>query len=128
MRSLITYFIKYPVAANTLMVLILIFGYFGLQSLRSTFFPEQESKFISIQAVYPGSSPSEIEEGIVLKIEDNLESVTGIERITSTTIENLASITIEVSNDYATETVLQDVKNEVDRINSFPDEIGRAHV
>ena len=121
MKKLIVYFIKYPIAANLLMVLILIFGYFGLNSLRRTFFPERESNIISIQAVYPGASPEEIEEGVILKIEDNLESLAGIERITSVSTENLGTVTIEVSSDYKTETILQDVKNEVDRINSFPD-------
>ena len=121
MKKLIVYFIKYPIAANLLMVLILIFGSFGLNSLRRTFFPERASNIISIQAVYPGASPEEIEEGVILKIEDNLESLAGIERITSVSTENLGTVTIEVSSDYKTETILQDVKNEVDRINSFPD-------
>ena len=99
----------------------LIVTHFGLNSLRRTFFPERASNIISIQAVYPGASPEEIEEGVILKIEDNLESLAGIERITSVSTENLGTVTIEVSSDYKTETILQDVKNEVDRINSFPD-------
>jgi multidrug efflux pump subunit AcrB len=121
MRSLVTYFIKYPIAANVILLLILIFGFFGMKSLRSTFFPETESSFISVQAVYPGASPSEIEEGIVLKIEDNLEGISGIDRITSLSSENIGVVTIEVSSEYNTDLVLQDVKNEVDRINSFPE-------
>lgn len=89
-------------------------------SLRKTFFPENESKIITIQATYPGASPTEIEEGVILKIEDNLDGLSGIERITSESKENLGTVTVEAASDYKTETVLQDVKNAVDRINSFP--------
>jgi len=120
MRSLIAYFIKYPVAGNVLMFVILIFGFFGLLSLKSSFFPETESKVISIQAVYPGASPEEMEEGIVIKIEDNLKGVTGIERVSSVSRENGASISVEVLKGFDTDLILQDVKNAVDRINSFP--------
>ena len=55
------------------MVLILIFGYFGSQQIKSTFFPQSESRIIEIRTYYPGASPEEIEEGIVTKIEDNLK-------------------------------------------------------
>tara|TARA_B100000795_G_scaffold257265_1_gene230366 strand:+ start:12694 stop:15846 length:3153 start_codon:yes stop_codon:yes gene_type:complete len=120
-RNLITYFIKYPVAGNTLMVLIFIFGYFGLQSWKKNFFPVSESRILKIETVYPGSSPEEIEKGIVLKIEDNLRGVTGIEQISSVSRENSGVITIEVVRSYSTDMVLQDVKNAVDRIPSFPD-------
>ncbi|NCG31018.1 MAG: hypothetical protein GWP27_11215, partial [Bacteroidetes bacterium] len=78
MRALIEYFIKYAISGNVLLFLILIFGFFGLNSLRRTFFPEIPSRLITVQAVYPGASPEEIEESIVLKIEDNLKGVTGI--------------------------------------------------
>lgn len=120
MRSIVTYFIKYPITGNLLMVLILLFGWFGLKSIRSTFFPETESKNISIQVVYPGSSPEEIEEGIVAKIEDNLKGLTGIERISSVSTENSGSVSVEVATGYKTDKILQDVKNAVDRISSFP--------
>ncbi|MGB0403645.1 MAG: efflux RND transporter permease subunit [Salibacteraceae bacterium] len=123
MRSLIAYFIRYPVAGNTLMVLILIFGFFGLKGWKSNFFPVSESKLIKIEATYPGSSPEEIEKGIVLKIEDNLRGVTGIEQVKSVSQENIGTITVEVQKRYDTDLILQDVKNAVDRIPSFPSEM-----
>lgn len=121
MRSLIAYFVRYPVAGNTLMVLIFIFGWFGLQSWKKNFFPVSESRIIKIETTYPGSSPEEIEQGIVLKIEDNLRGVTGIEQINSVSQENSGVITVEVQKQYNTDLILQDVKNAVDRIPSFPD-------
>ena len=121
MKSIVTYFIKYPIASNLLMVSIFILGIFGMYNMKSTFFPEVESRIISIQAVYPGSSPEEIEEGIVSKIEENLKGLTGVERTTSISSENLGTVTVEVERGYNTNVVLEDVKNAVDQINSFPD-------
>lgn len=120
MRQLITYFIKYPITGNVIMFMAFLFGALGLFNLQSTFFPEVESRIISIQVVYPGASPEEVEEGITIKIEDNLKGTSGIERITSVSQENTASITVEVLRGYDTDLVLQDVKNAVDRISSFP--------
>lgn len=120
MRSLIDYFIKNEIAGNILMIFLFIVGIFGLFQMKSTFFPEVESRIISIQAIYPGSSPSEIEEGVVSKIEENLKGLTGIDRVTSVSSENSGTLTVEVLKGYNTDIILQDVKNSIDRINSFP--------
>lgn len=120
MTSLVRYFIKNPIAANLLMFAILILGVVGSLSLKSTFFPDFPSRTISIQLIYPGASPEEIEEGVVNKIEENLIGVTGIDRFTSESKENSGSITVEVEQGYNTDLVLDDVKNAVDRISSFP--------
>lgn len=120
MKSIVKYFIKYPVAANLLMFALLIMGVAGVVNMKSTFFPEVESRIISIQLTYPGASPEEIEEGVVNKIEENLKGVTGVERVTSVSRENSGTVTVEVFKGYDTDEVLQDVKNAVDRIASFP--------
>lgn len=120
MRGIVQYFIKYPVAANLIMFGVLILGYFGALNMKTTFFPETPSRIISIQTIYPGAAPEEVEEGIISKIEDNLKGLTGVERYTSVSSENSGSITVEVLKGYDTDLVLQDVKNAVDRINSFP--------
>ena len=120
MKRFINYFIKYPIAANLLMFGILLLGIVGGSNMKSTFFPEVESRNITIQIVYPGASPEEIEEGIVSKIEENLKGVTGVERYTSVSRENSGSVTVEVFKGYDTDIILQDVKNAVDQISSFP--------
>jgi multidrug efflux pump subunit AcrB len=120
MKALITYFFRYPVAADLLTVGFLLAGWAGLGKITSNFFPETDSKIIIVQLVYPGASPEEIEEGIVVKIEDNLKGVAGIDNVKSVSRENSASVTIEVTNADETDEILQDVKNAVDRISSFP--------
>jgi multidrug efflux pump subunit AcrB len=123
MRELIKYFIKYPIASNVIMLLIIVFGTMGLSNLRKTFFPERTSKLITVQAVYPGASPLEIEQMVTLKIEDNLDGITGIKRVTSKSSENISNVTIEINNDANNQFVLQDIKNAIDRISSFPNQM-----
>ncbi|MFK5857515.1 MAG: efflux RND transporter permease subunit [Bacteroidota bacterium] len=120
MRKIISYFIKYPISTNVFIFAFVIFGTLALFSLRSSFFPLSESHIINIQIIYPGASPEEVEEGIVLKIENNLRGVSGLERITSVSSENTAVITVEVEKDYIVSIALEDVKNAVNRISSFP--------
>ncbi|MFN6176197.1 MAG: efflux RND transporter permease subunit [Flavobacteriales bacterium] len=121
MKGLTAYFIKYKVAVNTIMVLIFVFGYFGLKNTRSSLFPETESRTIQVQIIYPGAAPEEVERGVVLQIEDDVKGVTGVERISSVSQENGGVITVEVIKGFDTDVVLQDVKNAVDRIPSLPD-------
>ncbi len=102
------------------MFALLIVGLMSLLRMKSTFFPENPSRNISIQLIYPGASPEEMEEGVVNKIEENLKGVTGIERYTSVSKENSATVSVEVLRDYDTDLILQDVKNAVDQISSFP--------
>jgi multidrug efflux pump subunit AcrB len=120
MKKLIAYFIKYNVSVNVLIMSILLFGLVGMFTMKSSFFPLVESKIITIQLTYPGASPQEMEEGIVLKIENNLKGLVGIDRFTSKSVENAASITVEVLKGYDMNVVLADVKNAVDKVPSFP--------
>ncbi len=120
MKKIISYFIKYPVAVNILILAFIIFGVIGAFSIKSSFFPLTDSKLININLNYPGASPSEMEEGVVLKIEDNLKGIVGVDRITSVSRENSATITVETVKGKNIDVVLADVKNAVDRVPSFP--------
>ncbi len=120
MTAIIRYFINNPVSANLLMFTLLVGGIIGASLMKSTFFPETTEKIINIQTVYPGASPSEIEEGIVIKIEEELKGMEGVEKITSSSQENAGSVTVQVLNGYEADEVIKDVRNAVDAINSFP--------
>ncbi|MGB5236489.1 MAG: efflux RND transporter permease subunit [Flavobacteriaceae bacterium] len=123
MKKIISYFIKYHVAVNVIIIAFFIFGIFGASSLKSSFFPLVDSKNILINITYPGASPQEIEEGIVLKIEDNLKGLEGVERVTSTSRENSGSINVEIEKGRDIDFMLLEVKNAVDRVPSFPSEM-----
>ena len=120
MRKLISYFIRYHVAVNIFIIAFFIFGVIGVLSLKSSFFPLVESKIINISVVYPGASPQEIEEGVVLKIEDNLKGLKGVDRVTSVSRENSGTITVEIEKGENIDFMLLEVKNAVDRVPSFP--------
>ena len=120
MRKIISYFIKYEVAVNVVILAFVIFGIVGIFGMRSSFFPLIESQIININVTYPGAAPQEIEEGIILKIEDNLKGLVGIDRVTSTSRENGGSVTVEIDQDEDIDVMLSEVKNAVDRVPSFP--------
>ena len=128
MRKLISYFIKYPVSVNTLLVIITMSGFVAYSKMTASFFPLIESRIINVNLVYPGASPEELEEGVVSLVEEKLQGVSGIERVTSKSKENLAIVTVEVVKGYSTSQALEDVQNAVNGINNFPTDLERPLV
>lgn len=120
MKKVIAYFIKYPVAVNIIIIAFVLLGSLGYSNLKSSFFPQIDAKFINIKVAYPGASPQEMEEGVVLKIEDNLKGLIGVDRVTSTSSENTASISVETLKGYDINNILAEVKNAVDKVPNFP--------
>ena len=120
MRKIIAYFVRYPKAVNILVMFFIVFGVSGIIALKSSFFPLIDSKFISINAVYPGASPNEVEQGVIYKIEENLKGIPGIVRVTSTSRENNGTILVETDEDFKLDAILFEVKNAVDKVPSFP--------
>ena len=120
MRKVIDYFIKYHVAVNLLIIAFVLFGLLGYNSLKSSFFPITDSHNIEVLINYPGASPLEIEQGIILKIEDTLKGLVGVERVTSVSKENSGSIIVEVEKELDINYMLLEVKNSVDRVPSYP--------
>ena len=120
MRKVITHFIKYPAAVNVVILGFFVLGIMGALSLKSSFFPLNESRIVTIQVAYPGASPQEMDEGVVLKIEDNIRGLIGVDRFTSTSSENSAVISVEILKGYDVDVVLADIKNAVDKVPSFP--------
>jgi multidrug efflux pump subunit AcrB len=120
MRGVIAYFVHNPILTNVLILVLLGAGGLSLSAMRASFFPELDSETVNIEVTYPGASPEEIEEGVVLKIEEELEGIDAIERVTSESLENFASIQVEALKGSDMAELTQDVKNAVDRINSLP--------
>ena len=120
MRRIITYFVNYPKAINILVLFFIVFGTAGTLALKSSFYPLIDPKFIEISAILPGASPEEVEEGIVMKIEENLKGMEGVDRYYSASRENIGYILVETLEDSDVDNVLVDVKNAVDKVPSFP--------
>jgi multidrug efflux pump subunit AcrB len=120
MRKFISFFIKYPIWTNAIIIVTVFFGLASMFLMRHSFMPEMEPTKIFITVAYPGASPEEMEEGVTNRIEEALEGIAGIEEITSSSRENISSITVEAYEGTDLNELLQDVKNSVDGINSFP--------
>ncbi len=120
MKRVLAFFVRYPIWANVLMFTIVGFGIIFWSGMKYSFFPEIPPDFINIEVEYIGASPEEVEEGVILKIEENIEGIEGIDRVTSVSRENFGTVIVEVLRGQDIHKVLQDVKNAVDKIGSFP--------
>lgn len=120
MRKVIEFFVKYGIMSNIVISLTIIVGLFALLSTKKTFFPERESRNITIQVAYLGASPEEMEEGVTQRVEEAVRNIEGVEEVNSTSSENSANISVKVLENFDKEEVFTEVKNAVDRINSFP--------
>ncbi len=122
MKGILAWFAGNHVAANLLMLFILLAGTVTGLSMKLEVFPEISLDRISISMVYPGASPAEVEESIITRIEEKIAGLEGIKRIDSESREGFGSVSIEVMKDWDLKELLDDVKAEVDRITTFPEE------
>ncbi|MFO7965242.1 MAG: efflux RND transporter permease subunit [Desulfobacterales bacterium] len=122
MKGAVRWFTENHVAANLLMLFLIIGGIIVGTTIKLEVFPETTLDKISISTVYPGASPSEVEEGVVRRIEEKISGLAGIKRIDSVIREGYGAITVEVMTDWDLKKLLDEVKAEVDRITTFPEE------
>ncbi len=119
-KGLIAWFAANHVAANLLMVLIIVAGLISLSGIRKETNPEFELNMVQIRVPYLGAAPQEVEEGVVIKIEEAIQDLQGIKRIRSTSREGSGTVIVEVDPGAELTQVLSDVKLRVDAISSFP--------
>lgn len=119
-KGLIAWFARNPVAANLIMIFVLIGGLLTALTIRKQAFPQFESNWVSIQAIYPGAAPQEVEEGITIKIEENLEGTEGIKRLITYSNRGYAQAWVEIEEKYDAKEALDEIKAQVDSINTFP--------
>lgn len=122
------WFVRNPVAANLLALIIVVIGLVSAFRMVVEIFPETSVDIVLVTVPYPGAAPSEVEEGICVRIEERIEDLPGIEQITSTALEGAGSVAIEVASGYDVRNLLDDVKTRVDAIDSFPEEAERPTI
>ncbi|WP_133468000.1 efflux RND transporter permease subunit [Paraglaciecola marina] len=121
--GLIAYFANNSVAANLMMVFIIVMGLFSYFTIQKQMFPNIEINYINISAVYRGASPQEIEQSILIKIEEAIKDITEIKKATSRALRGNGQITLEIQKDKELTEVLDKVKARVDSIATFPGEM-----
>ena len=127
MKKFIGWWVKNAIAANLLMVAIILMGIYGFFKLEREFVPAPKVTTISVSGVWLGASPNDIQEQIISRIEQAIEGIDGIDYIEANAREGSGSVTIQtlVTSDY--DRILDQVKSRVDGINNLPPDAFRLN-
>ncbi|MHC5077516.1 MAG: efflux RND transporter permease subunit, partial [Planctomycetota bacterium] len=121
-RGPIAWMAGHSVAAHLIMLFCLVGGFIALRSIQQEVFPEIRHDAVRIRLAYPGSSPEEIEEGMILVVEEAVRGLDGVYEVNSVASEGSGRITVELLAGADVDKVTQDIKAEIDRIRTFPED------
>lgn len=119
-KGIIAWFAANHVAANLLMFLIIAFGIVSALTIRKQTSPDFELNWVQIRVPYLGAAPQEVEEGVIIKVEEAIQDISGIAEINSTAREGMGSITAEVATGEDINEILTEIKTRIDAISTFP--------
>ena len=122
MMGVIGWFARNGVAANLLMIFIVVWGLLGLTDMPIEVFPSMEAQNISVTVPYLGAAPEEVEQGVCLRVEEAVQDLEGVDTIRSTAAEGVGTVVIELESNADAREVLDQVKSRVDAITTFPEE------
>ena len=128
MRSIVSWFVDNPVAAKLMMLIIVVAGVMTFPLLDKQFFPQSEIDLIRVSVNYPGAGPAEVEKQICARIEEAVQDLAGIEEIRAIAREGYGEVIVEVRPEVDTQRLLNDVKANVDAINTFPVQSERPQI
>ena len=119
------WFTRNGVASMLLMFALIVGGLLALfgGSVRTEVFPEVSPQIVTVTIIYPGASPTEVEQGALIRIEEAVSGITGVDKVSANAAEGTGSVTVEALTDADLTQVYNDVKNRVDAITTFPDEV-----
>ena len=121
-KGLLGWFAGNHVAANLLMLLIIVGGILSIIRIKVEIFPDMDLDMITVSVPHLGASPAEVEDGVVIRVEEAISGVEGIKRLRSVASEGMGTVTAEVEEFADSRKVLDDIKAAVDRIITFPEE------
>jgi len=121
-KRVIAWFAENQVAANLLMALLVVGGLTSLSAINQKSFPDLEVDVIQIGVPFLGAAPEEVEEGVCVRIEEEIQGIAGIERITSSAAEGSCGVSAELIAGYPVDRALSEIKNAVDSITTFPED------
>ncbi|EDM76796.1 hypothetical protein PPSIR1_18882 [Plesiocystis pacifica SIR-1] len=116
----LAWMVRNNVAANLLMLVLIVAGGLGILSAKQEVFPEFDLDQVNVTVAYPGASPGEVEQSIILAVEEKVRGIDGVKRVDSTAREGSGTVAVSLLLDANPQEVLADVKNEVDRVTTFP--------
>ena len=119
---MIRWFTENGVAANLLAGVVMVAGIFAALNIKLELFPELDLDIVSIAVPYPGAAPEEVESGIIELIENRVQDIEGVKKITATAGEGYGSLAIAVERGYDATELVDKIKMRVDAIDNFPEE------
>ena len=125
MERVIRWFVNNSVASNLMMFFIILSGAATIPLLNMEVFPDIEVDIINVTAIYPGATPSDVENAVCVRIEERLQGLDGVKKISSTASENVGSVNVEILSGQDITEMLDRVKAEVDAIDNFPEGVER---
>jgi multidrug efflux pump subunit AcrB len=121
-KGTIAWFATNHVAANLLMMLMVVGGIAALPAIQQKSFPDIDVDVVSVGVTYLGAAPEEVEAGVCIRIEEKIQGIDGIERISSSAAEGACGVTAELVAGYPVDRALGEIKNAVDAITTFPED------
>lgn len=118
--GMVAFMARNGVAANLLMIFFLVAGIASYGTIVQEVFSENSLDTVSVSVAYPGATPDEVEESIIQKVEEAVQAVDGVKKITATASEGSGSVSIEMELGTDIDRALDDVKAEIDQIQTFP--------
>ena len=119
-KGVITWMVSNRDTPNLLMIVLLLGGFLVSATIKQEVFPEFELDLITVSVAYPGASPDEVEQSVVLALEQAVQGIEGVDEITATASEGSGSLRAELREDASGQQVLADIEQAVDRIETFP--------
>ena len=127
-KGVISWFAQNGVAANLVMIVIIVGGLMTISGIKKEIFPEYAVDMVRVSVSYRGAAPEEVEEGVCVRIEEAIQDLDGIERISSLAAEGGGTVSIEILPGYDLRKALDDIKARVDAIDTFPEETEKPTV
>jgi len=128
MNKLIYWFAENQVAANLVMLLIVVAGLLSLQSTRKELIPNISLDKVSVSVAFPGASPKEVEKTICIRIEENLFDIEGIKKLTTRASDSVCNVIASIESNYNAREIRDEIKSRIDTISTFPEQAERAIV
>jgi len=123
MEGLIRWWVRNPVAANLLMLIVITAGYLGLRDIEKEAMPSVQPDIVQVVVIWPGAAPKEVEQQVVQRVEEALKNVPNVYRVTSDARDSYGSVSVQTFPTVDLDSFLNDVKNAVDSVTSFPRDI-----
>lgn len=124
----LAWMVRNRITPNLLMLVLLVGGLWMTTKIKQEVFPEFEEDTVTVNVAYPGTSPEEVEQGVILAIEEAVRGLEGISEIRATAAENQATVVLELlaGTDYSK--IYQDVQQAISRITTFPEDAEKPQI